>query len=116
MRVVFDFPDILCEPYDLFVRLLDRQAATKADIVLGLFPAHAPSTADMVELDGAGRIRGIKIKPAVTDLRYTWITAVWTPVFGHFMHQYLAAIPLSEFVAHAGNPPVRRELFVGDVI
>ncbi len=71
VRVVFGFPDILFEPHDVFVRLLDHQAATKADIVLGLFPAHAPSTADMVELDGAGRIRGIKIKPAVTDLRYT---------------------------------------------
>ena len=116
VRVVFGFPDILFEPQDAFVRLLDRQATTKADIVLGLFPAHDPSTADMVELDGEGRVRNINIKPAVTDLRYTWITAVWTPVFGHFMHQYLAAIPKSEFVAHAGQPPIRRELFVGDVI
>ncbi len=115
-RVVFGFPDILFEPHDAFVRLLDHQAATNADIVLGLFPAHDPSTADMVELDSMGRIRSIKIKPAVTDLRYTWITAVWTPVFGHFMHQYLAAIPVSEFVARGDLPPMRRELFVGDVI
>ncbi len=116
VRVVFGFPDILCEPHDAFVRLLDRQAATKADIVLGLFPAHDPSTADMVELDGEGRSCSIKIKPPVTDLCYTWIIAVWTPVFGHFMHQYLAAIPVSEFVARGDLPPMRRELFVGDVI
>lgn len=114
--IVFGFPDMLFEPDDAFVRLRERQASSGADLVLGLFPAHRPETADMVDLDAQGRIRQIVIKPAVTKLRYTWIIALWTPAFTRFMHDYLAAIPVEEFQAAPGDTPRRRELFVGDVI
>lgn len=112
--VALGFPDILFQPDDAFVQLLARQAATKADVVLGLFPTDQPQTADMVELDGSGQIRRIVIKPLQTDLRYTWIIAVWTPAFTRFMHEYLAAAPTQ---IDAGNsPPGQREWFVSDVI
>ncbi len=42
--------------------------------------------------------------------------AVWTPVFRHFMHLYLALIRTSEVVPRADQPPTRRGLFVGNVI
>ena len=40
MIVVFGFPDIIFQPDNAFIQLLARQAATNADIVLGIFPAH----------------------------------------------------------------------------
>ncbi len=115
--VAFGFPDIIFQPDDAFVQLLARQAATDADIVLGLFPAHQPQKMDMVDLDDDGRVRQIVIKPHQTHLRYTWIIAVWTPVFARFMHEHLAAIQKEYERDNAGsNAPENRELFVGDVI
>jgi len=104
--VAFGFPDIIFEPDDAFARLLDRQAATRADLVLGLFPADRPQTTDMVEIDDDGRVRSILIQPRATDLRYAWIIAVWTPVFTGFMHEYLS---------RPGDVSDRPELSVGQV-
>lgn len=115
--VAFGFPDIVFQPDDAFVRLLTRQAATNADVVLGLFPVDQPQRWDMVELDEDGRVRQIVIKPVETNLRYTWIAAVWTPVFTRFMHEYLDALQkANEQDAAGNNAPEQRELFVGDVI
>ena len=91
--VLFGFPDILFEPEDAFVRLLARQAQSDADVVLGLFPVHLPEKWHMVEADGSGRVRSIVINPVgKTHLEYTWIIAVWTPVFSHFMHEYVEKV------------------------
>jgi len=109
--VVFGFPDIIFQPDDAFVQLLARQTSTQADIVLGLFVADQPQKMDMVDLDDGGQIRRIVIKPRQTELRYTWIIAVWTPVFTRFMHEYLAAAQTKNAV---GLQP--SELYVGDVI
>ena len=113
--IVFGFPDIIFQPDEAFVKLLEQQAATKADMVLGLFPADQPQKMDMVDLDDSGRIRQIVIKPRQTQLRYTWIIAVWTPTFTHFMHAYLDALQQD----HAKDDHAhikQRELYVGDVI
>lgn len=112
--IVFGFPDIIFQPEGAFVRLLARQAATKADVVLGLFPADQPQKMDMVDLDEDGRIRQIVIKPRHTHLHDTWIIAVWTPVFTRFMHEYLVAVQ-TEYNQDNGSSRWR-ELFVGDVI
>jgi glucose-1-phosphate thymidylyltransferase len=103
--VALGFPDIIFRPEDAFVRLLAKQAATNADIVLGLFPADQPHKMDMVELDENGRVRQIVIKPARTELHYTWFIAVWTPTFTHYMHEFLAVT----------DPHNERELYIGDV-
>lgn len=89
--VVFGFPDIFFKPDDAFVRLLERREESGADLVLGLFPATNPEKMDMVDLNGEGRIREIQIKPAKTQLRYTWIIAVWTPAFTDLMHDHVLA-------------------------
>lgn len=90
--IVFGFPDIIFQPDDAFVQLISKQMDTGADLVLGLFPAIQPQKMDMVDLDDKGLIRRIVIKPDQTDLFYTWIIAVWTPVFTDFLHKYLANI------------------------
>ncbi len=111
--VAFGFPDIIFQSEDAFVRLLTRQAAEKADVVLGLFPTDQPHKWDMVEVDGDGRIRVIEIKPHETLLRYAWSIAVWTPVFSRFMHEYLASIHKGK---EQDNRPEQREVILGDVI
>lgn len=115
--VALGFPDIIFQPEDAFTRLLNRQAETKAEIVLGLFPIEHPQKWDMVDVADDGRIRRIVIKPSKTSLCCTWAIAVWTPVFTHFMHKYLTAVQKAKKTgATLNSPSANRELFVGDVI
>ncbi len=104
--VALGFPDLLFQPADTFVRLLARQAVSQADVVLGLFPTDQPQKAGMVDFDTAGRVRSIIEKPPQSNLRYMWGTAVWTPKFTQFLHDYLAA----------QSTPPPREIPIGDVI
>ena len=90
-RVALGFPDVIFRPANAFVRLLMRQEQTGADVVLGLFPSDRPHKMDMVDVDSTGRVRRIMIKPKRTKLSYSWLLAVWTPMFSNFMHDYLAA-------------------------
>ncbi len=111
--VVFGFPDIVFDSSDAFVRLLERQAASGADVVLGLFPARRPEKMDMVELAEGGAVRAIVIKPERTRLRYTWIISAWTPVFSAFLHEHVAdCLATGDIAAGADG----RELYVGDVV
>ncbi|MGH8502045.1 MAG: nucleotidyltransferase family protein [Gammaproteobacteria bacterium] len=108
-RIALGFPDILFEPADAYARLLAHQSSTGAEVVLGLFPAARPHNCDMVALGAQGQVRQIVIKPAATELRYTWMIAVWTPVFTQFMHAHLVGLLDRQSLA-------ARELFVGDVL
>ena len=115
--VVFGFPDILFEPKDAYVQLLNKQKDSNADLVLGLFPAEHSDKIDLVDLDNQGFVRRVYIKPSQTLLKYTWLIAVWTPVFTHFMHEFvmkrLSRATSEKDPAHCMH---RREIFVGDVI
>ena len=84
-RVVFGFPDILFEPRDAFVKLMQRLERTQADVVLGLFPTNSPTKMDMVAADDTGRVISIEIKPESTTLALTWILAVWQPSFSTYL-------------------------------
>jgi glucose-1-phosphate thymidylyltransferase len=106
--IAFGFPDMVFDAEDAFVKLLSRHAVDDVEVVLGIFPADRPQKVDMVDLDKAGQVKQIIIKPQRTDLRLTWGIAVWTPVFTHFMHEYLSASKET-----AAQQP---ELFVGDVL
>jgi glucose-1-phosphate thymidylyltransferase len=105
--VALGFPDIIFEPEDAFVQVLNKQAETQADVVLGIFPTDEPGKWDMIDLDEHGQIRKIVIKPPRSNLTCTWALAVWSPSFSEFMHQYLAQS------SHAAD---RTELHVGNVI
>ena len=88
--VAMGFPDLLLHPEDVFVRLLDRQARTQAEVVLGVFPSTQPYKVGMVDFDETGRVHWIVEKPQSTHLSYMWGIAVWTPTFTQFLHDYLA--------------------------
>lgn len=110
--VALGFPDILFEPEDVFTQLLDRQSQSQADVVLGLFPTEQPEKAGMVDFDDSGRVHKIIEKPATTNLRYMWATAVWSPTFTQFLHEYLLEVEAT----YAATDAVRPELPIGDVI
>jgi glucose-1-phosphate thymidylyltransferase len=115
--VIFGFPDIVFQPEDAFVQLLNKQSESSADIVLGLFLAHKPHKMDMVDLSADGRISKVEIKPVQTHLNYTWIIAVWTPKFTRFMHEYVLSRQGSKIKNNAGaNTEKQKEVFLGDVI
>jgi glucose-1-phosphate thymidylyltransferase len=110
--VAFGFPDILFEPRDVFVSLLERQVATGADVVLGVCPNQPPNTPnDRLDIDPDGRVRRIAVKSPTIDLQLTWVMAVWTPAFTEFLHTHLAAVlGTGEF------PDLKREMIMGDVL
>ena len=116
-RVLFGFPDIILQPDDVYIRLIERMDTSCADIVLGLFQADNPQKMDMVALNDHGTIADIHIKPTQTSLRWTWIIAVWNESFTHFMHEvvgrHLKAIADSESRISKED---RKEIFMGDVI
>lgn len=92
-RVALGFPDILFEPADAYARLIERQEATGADLVLGLFPTARCQTTDMVDLGPDGRVRRLEIRPPSTELRYNWLIAVWGPAFTRHLHDTVATAP-----------------------
>ena len=115
--IALGFPDTIFQPDDVFVKLLAKQTESDADLVLGLFPALQPHKTDMVELDDMGRISSITIKPGNTKLLYAWETAVWTPVFTRFMHDYvLDRQVLCDENKIENNLDKQKELHVGDII
>jgi glucose-1-phosphate thymidylyltransferase len=91
--VALGFPDVLFEPVDAYAPLIARQAATGADLVLGLFPAERHQTTDMVELGAEGQVVRVEIRPVSTALRFNWLIAVWSPVFTRFLHEAVKSAP-----------------------
>lgn len=115
-RVALGFPDVIFEPDNAFVPLLERQEQTGADVVLGLFPSAQPHKMDMVETDAQGKVLRIVIKPKQTTLKYSWMIALWTPKFTAFMHHYLAQVAEKVKAAESDKKGMMRELYLGDVI
>jgi glucose-1-phosphate thymidylyltransferase len=106
--VALGFPDVLFEPVDAYAPLIARQAATGADLVLGLFPTERHRTTDMVELDETGRVVRVEVRPETTALRYNWLIAVWSPVFTRFLHEAVRSAPEA--------PEVDGEFQIGAVV
>jgi glucose-1-phosphate thymidylyltransferase len=107
--VALGFPDILFYPDDMFKRLLTRLSTNNADVVMGVFPFENAHKGGMVDFDAEGRVHKIIEKPAQSNLRYSWCTAMWTPTFTEFMHQYL----ITKTDENTFNSP---ELPMGNVI
>jgi glucose-1-phosphate thymidylyltransferase len=115
--VVFGFPDILFEPKDAYEQLLETQNKSGSDIVLGIYQADQPHLMDMVDIDNLGCVKRIDIKPASTDLQYTWIIAAWTPVFTRYMHDYVFEQKAKLNSDHPFQPNSDdKELHLGQVI
>jgi glucose-1-phosphate thymidylyltransferase len=104
--VVFGFPDILIEPEDAYPRIVEHLESTNADLVLGLFPTDQPHLCDPIAFDEQDHIREILVKPAHSDLRFTWTIAAWIPAFSRFLHERLTSRrKITERHDHQGNRP-----------
>jgi glucose-1-phosphate thymidylyltransferase len=103
--VALGFPDVIFEPVDAYAPLIARQAATGADLVLGLFPTASCRSTDMVEIGADGRVVRVEVRPQATALRHNWLIAVWSPVFTRFLH-----------AAVQGPAPEEGELQIGAVV
>ena len=115
--VAFGFLDILFEPEDAFEKLLSRQVKVNADVVLGLFPVDQPQKWHMVKVNNNGKVTNIVNNPVETDLNYTWIIAVWTQTFTHFMHGYLAKLQKANDQIEIGiDKALQNELYISDVV
>jgi glucose-1-phosphate thymidylyltransferase len=112
-KVAMGFPDILLQPKDAFKRAFQRQADTRADIVLGLYHVRESRISDMIDVDRKGRVCELVIKPRQTRLKLGWAFAVWTARFTEFMHEYLTVPRTASELQGTGLP---EELTVGEVI
>jgi glucose-1-phosphate thymidylyltransferase len=107
--VLFGFPDLVLRPRDTLRLLAERYAAGDADVVLGLFPTDDHALFDMVEIGDRGAVQRIVIKPGETDLRLTWLAAVWGASFSDYLAEWVVSGRASE--VEAGREP-----YVGDVV
>ncbi len=117
MRVAIGFPDVVFKPETAFERLVMRQGRSGSDVVLGLFPTDRPHKMDVVDVDSRGRVRQIVVKPKLTKMGYSWLIAMWTPMFSKFMHDYLAAANQQKAGQDAAKLErvERQELYLGDI-
>lgn len=90
--VVFGFPDILFAEQHAFTLLIQSQAKSDADVVLGLFPCEALLQADRVDVHENGWVRQVLPRSTSTHLKTTWGIAVWTSRFTKFLHDFLVPI------------------------
>jgi len=88
-QVLFGFPDILVEPEDAFLQLLQKQTETQADVVLGSFQIAPDQKWDVLETDATGKV--VAINQRITDDTHKvgWALATWGPKFTAFMHDLL---------------------------
>lgn len=103
--VALGFPDIQFNAPDAFVQLRRALENSTAEIVLGLFSTDRPDKVDMVDCDDNGTVRAIVIKPETTELKYSWVLAVWRPRFTEWLRDNLETLKQSHpgelFVGHA---------------
>lgn len=106
--VAFGFPDILYPEEHPYLQLLECQASSGADLLLGLFPVGNRLIADRVNRESNGEIRGISTASTQLDLGHTWGIAVWTPFFSQFLHELIDKV--------RGGAPSRQEWSMSEVI
>jgi glucose-1-phosphate thymidylyltransferase len=114
-KIVMGFPDILFGPTDAFANANQTLLKKKADIVVGLYPVkdrNQSMTCDMVKWEKrTSKIKRILIKPEETNLKLSWIFAIWTPVFTDLMHDFLKDRKESYL-----NGIVDKELYLGHIV
>jgi len=108
-HVLFGFPDIIFEPAEALAQLWARLSKGSADVVLGAVPAAPDVIADRVELDAAGRLLRVRVKPLDRAADPAWILAAWTPRFTRFLRSWLER-------NESGSARPGAELYLGHVI
>lgn len=113
-KVFLGFPDILFEPENAYTVADAALKQNSADLMLGLYPVkdkRQMQKSDMVQFETHGRITQIVIKPEKTDLKFSWVFAIWKPDFTLFMHDYLKY----DFAKRQKNS-MQAEIHLGHVI
>lgn len=100
--VCLALPDTIYQPLQGPALLCREIVSRRADVMLGVFPTDRPEQLGPVTMDSQGRVLQVQEKPARTDVRNTWGMAVWSPTFGHFLHEHLSAVPEAQDV-HLGE-------------
>ncbi|MBC7944391.1 MAG: dTDP-glucose pyrophosphorylase [Burkholderiales bacterium] len=116
--VLFGFPDILLQPANVFSLAVGRLRASKADIVIGTFPARHGDSVDSVETAPGGRVLRLVPKEDPDHARRaayhpTYMFAVWRPSFTAFLS---ADVKRLRAIAHAQGAGSLPEWPVGTVI
>ena len=83
------FPDILWEPTALLGKL-EMLRLGGADVALALVPSVRGDKVDIVDVDAAGRITGLAMKPGAGRSGFTWTCARWSARFTRFLCQNLS--------------------------
>ena len=113
-KIFLGFPDILFEPENAFTVADATFENETADLMLGLFPVNDKrrmQNSDMVQFDTHGRVTQIIVKPETTDLKHSWVFAIWKPDFTLFMHDHL-----KHELAKRQNHLIQTEIHLGHVI
>lgn len=126
--IAIGYPDILLQPEDTYVHLLNRLFEGRADIVIGAVPFSDPQKGGMVTFDPQdyNRVSRIIDKPVQSHERYSWCSAVWKPSFTEFLQTHLANLeiyspekaaqeaPLGDMIQLAGDQGLRVEVELFD--
>jgi len=67
---LFGFPDTVWDPLDGFMRLLGSMKGF--EVALGLFEGREPRRSDVVQVDDAGLVTSITVKPDAPSSNLTW--------------------------------------------
>ena len=86
-------PDTLVAPDDALARVKAELDASRADLVLGVFPTDHPELLGPVRIADDGRVLEVLDKPARTEVRNTWGMAAWSPRFTALLHEAVGAQP-----------------------
>jgi glucose-1-phosphate thymidylyltransferase len=114
--VALGFPDMIMEPNNVYVHLIDKVNLTNSDVVLGLFPIQNSAKWDMVALDQYQNITDIVIKEKRDDLKFGWSAAVWNNEFSEYLHSHIKNILIQGSDGRImGKDKQLRELYPGDI-
>ncbi|MBA2350393.1 MAG: dTDP-glucose pyrophosphorylase [Burkholderiales bacterium] len=108
--VLFGFPDILLQPANIFSLAVERLRVSKADIVIGTFPARHADNVDSIETAPSGRVRRLVPKEDPDHVlrpahHPTYMFAVWRPSFTAFLRADVERLRAIAHAQGAGLPP-----------
>lgn len=88
--IAFGFPDILIKPRKVFNQLIEKlNSNTNTEIVLGMFPSDYDNITDEMDIYANG-MKNDNLKAKKRQfLNFTWIIAVWRPIFTKYLNNYL---------------------------
>lgn len=88
--VMFGMPDTIIEPDNVFQSMLAYHEENNADLTLGLFPTNYPSKFGMVSIDENNNVLFTIDKPKISDLKYMWGCAIWSPAFTKLLAEFVS--------------------------